>query len=135
MSKERNIREVFGADYLLNSPPMPSSFSQQAVLPTDAIAFGAPAPAPSLIEQAKQTKRIMQMRDVLARLQATNGRSKLHIVLEQPTCMNIDLSELLAVAVELEKGRLIQVIDKDRFGNWEVEITPAGREFLTAMAF
>ena len=131
MSKERNIRDVFGADYLLNSPPP----SQQAVIPTDAMAFGPPAAAPSLIEQAKQAKRIIQMRDVLARLQASNGRSKLHIVLEQPTSMNIDLSELLAVAVELEKGRLIQVIDKDRFGNWEVEITPAGREFLTAMAF
>ena len=75
------------------------------------------------------------MRDVLARLQATDGRNKLHVVLDQPIPMNIDLSELLAVAVELENRQLIRVIAKDRFGNWDVEITQAGRDFLTAMTF
>jgi len=129
--KDRNIRDVFGIDYLLNAPAT-APVARKNSTADASVADAAPSAAPSFIERAKQAKRLMQMRDVLVRLQSLNGTGQLHTLLQQAPPMTIDMSELLVVAAELENEQLILVIDRERFGNWEVEITPDGLKFLTA---
>jgi hypothetical protein len=116
----RNIRDVFGIDYLL----APKDLDVRAE-PVPA------APAPSFLQQAQQAKQFMQMQKVLEQL---NGRpdGTAHL-LDLLDPLNIDLSTLLLMAGDMEKSELIQVIDKDRRGNWKIEITSQGRAFLATM--
>jgi predicted transcriptional regulator len=123
MKSERNIREIFGVDYVKN----PSKTAEGLAVDTLKTATGSPPDiAESLFEQAEQTRKIMQMKEVLRSL--TNGTGKLNDLFA-PT--GIDFQTLLVIAGNLEKAGLIKIVDRNQQGNWNITITSQGREFLS----
>ncbi|HEV3258673.1 MAG TPA: hypothetical protein VG013_17490 [Gemmataceae bacterium] len=117
MSEKRNIRDLFGIDYLLGD--------NKALLPSS----GPAVDSRGLVEQARQVR---QMTDVLKQLRAAPDSTSHLRDLVDPT--GLDLPTLLEVTNALEKNQLIHVIERDRFGNYLIQMTRQGLETLDSLA-
>jgi predicted transcriptional regulator len=112
-SKTSSIREKFGTDYLSGGS------SDQATLPTS-----SPSGQVDPVEQAMAAYG----GQILAALDKSAQKSaRLHDLIDQ---INLPFETALGVTDRLCQLALVSILQRDKYGNHEIKITPAGSEFL-----
>ena len=114
---DRNIRERFGLDYLLN----PAGVEDEAIRKK----FGADyLLKPPSLDDARAFVRYYK---VLGPLRT--GPQRLRTLIEH----GLESKKLVPLVLELDEKGHLAITDWERFGNWEVTITEQGQQFLKEM--
>ena len=114
MKEKSEIRKKFGLDYLCSSAELSEGPERQSKVE-------------SLGSKEVERALVAVGGKILSILKDANKNARLYDLMEM---MNIDLETLLPVVDRLNKLELVRVVEQDKRGNHEIQLTAIGEKSL-----